>query len=70
MKSKIFGALLAIALIGSLGACTQSQKTIAGAAIGAGTGGLIGDAIGGGTGAIIGGVGGAVAGGYIGNKAN
>ena len=70
MKNKILGALLAVALVGSLGACTQSQKTVAGAAIGAGTGALVGNAIGGSTGAIIGGVGGAAAGGIIGNKAN
>lgn len=62
--------LAPIALALTLGACSttsQTDRTLGGAAIGAGTGALIGAATGGGTGAVltgaaIGGAGGAVVG--------
>lgn len=68
MKNKIFAILVTLSLAGALGGCTQQQKTIAGGAIGAGTGALIGNAAGGSTGAIIGGVAGAGVGGYLGSQ--
>lgn len=49
-------------------ACTQTQKTISGAAIGGVGGAVIGDAVAGTGGAIVGGVGGAVAGAAVGRN--
>ena len=70
MKNKVLAVVMAGTLVVTLGACTKSQKTIGGAALGAAGGALIGNAIGGGTGAIIGGVAGAGAGAVIGNNVN
>ncbi|MBX9830720.1 hypothetical protein K2X40_02100 [Candidatus Babeliales bacterium] len=50
-----------------LASCTKEEKTLAGVAIGAGSGALIGGAAGGGTGAAIGAVSGGLLGGVIGN---
>lgn len=68
MKKKILSGIAVVALIGCLGACTQDQRTLGGAAIGAGGGALVGGALGGGTGAVIGGVAGGVTGGVIGHN--
>ena len=46
----------------SLTACTSTQRTVTGAAVGGGAGALVGSAVGGTGGAVIGGAGGAAAG--------
>ena len=46
----------------SLTACTTTQRTVGGAAVGAGAGAIVGGAVAGTGGAIVGGVGGAAAG--------
>ena len=63
-------APIALVLISamSLTACTTTQKTVTGAAIGGGAGALVGGAVGGYGGAVVGGAGGAVAGAVIGSK--
>ena len=63
-------ALAATVVVATLGmsACTTTQKTVGGAAVGGVGGALIGGAVGNTTGAVIGGVGGAVAGGLIGRN--
>ena len=61
-------AICAIALL-TLAACntdSQSQRTIGGAAIGAGSGALVGAAVNGGRGAAVGAVAGGVAGALVG----
>lgn len=64
--------VLSIALICAgavlLGGCTKTERTIAGVAIGAGTGGLIGGLAGGPVGGAVGAVSGGIVGGVIGNK--
>ena len=66
MKNKIGKYVVLAALVGSLAACghmsSRDRSTVAGAAIGAGTGALITDGDGWGT------VGGAAVGGLIGNQ--
>ena len=52
----------------SLTACTTTQRTVSGAAIGGAGGALVGGAVGGYGGAIIGGAGGAAAGALIANN--
>jgi len=52
----------------SLTACTTTERTLTGAAIGGGTGALVGGAVGGYGGAVVGGAGGAVAGAVIANN--
>ncbi len=59
-------ALVAAAL--SMSACTTTQKTVGGAAVGGVGGALIGGAVGDTTGAVVGGLGGAVAGGLVGRN--
>ncbi len=64
-------ALLAIMLIvgaALISGCSKDERTIGGAAIGAGTGAVIGSAAGGTGGAVAGGLIGAVAGGLIGRS--
>lgn len=51
----------------SLSACTSTQRTISGAAIGGAGGALVGGAVGGYGGAIVGGAGGAAAGALLAN---
>ena len=53
-------ALVVVAAL-SMSACTSTQRTISGAAIGGAGGALVGGAVGGYTGAVIGGAGGAAA---------
>lgn len=60
-------ALVVISAI-SLTACTTTQRTVSGAAIGGAGGALVGGAVGGYGGAIIGGAGGAAAGALIANN--
>jgi hypothetical protein len=71
MKKKMIALVLALAGTMSLSACQTSQQTgtLAGGAIGAGTGALIGSAVSGGSagGAIAGGVIGAGTGALVGN---
>ena len=62
-----FGLLAMSALLLCAG-CTKTEKGLAGAAIGAGSGAIIGGAAGGGTGAAIGAGVGAVSGGLIGHS--
>lgn len=52
----------------SLSACTGSQRTLTGAAVGGAAGAALGGAVGGYGGAIIGGAGGAAAGAVIANN--
>lgn len=52
----------------SITACTTTERTISGAAIGGGAGALAGGAIGGYGGAVVGGAAGAAGGAYIANK--
>nr|WP_314259335.1 hypothetical protein [uncultured Devosia sp.] len=52
----------------SLSACTSTQRTVSGAAIGGAGGALLGGAVGGYGGAIVGGAGGAAAGALIANN--
>ncbi|MGV8853671.1 MAG: hypothetical protein ACOH2L_03420 [Devosia sp.] len=63
-------APIALILVSALSitACTTTQRTISGAAIGGGAGALAGGAIGGYGGAIVGGAAGAAGGAYIANK--
>ena len=71
MNRRIAGALLVIAMLGSVTTfvgCTKKEKTVAGALIGAGAGAGIGAAAGGTSGGLIGGGLGALTGGLIGNS--
>lgn len=71
MNRRIAGALLVIAMLGSVATfagCTKKEKTVAGALIGAGAGAGIGAAAGNTTGGLIGGGLGALTGGLIGNS--
>ena len=52
----------------SMTACTTTQRTVTGAAIGGAGGALVGGAVGGYGGAIVGGAGGAAAGALIANN--
>tara|TARA_R110002020_G_scaffold14227_1_gene50464 strand:+ start:6709 stop:6912 length:204 start_codon:yes stop_codon:yes gene_type:complete len=52
----------------SITACTTTERTVSGAAIGGGAGALAGGAIGGYGGAVVGGAGGAAAGALIANN--
>jgi hypothetical protein len=52
----------------SMTACTTTERTLSGAAIGGGAGALVGGAVGGTGGAVVGGAGGAVAGAVIANN--
>jgi len=52
----------------SMTACTATQRTVSGAAIGGAGGALVGGAVGGYGGAIVGGAGGAAAGALLANK--
>ncbi|WEK05821.1 MAG: hypothetical protein P0Y65_06080 [Candidatus Devosia phytovorans] len=52
----------------TLSACTSTQRTVSGAAIGGAGGALVGGALGGYGGAIVGGAGGAAAGALIANN--
>ena len=63
-------APLALVLVSalSLNACTMSNRTLTGAAIGGAGGAVVGGAIGGAGGAVVGGAGGAAAGALIANK--
>ncbi len=61
----VFGLALVGAAL-TLGGCTRTEKTLAGALIGAGAGAGIGAAVSGGSGAAIGAGAGAVAGGVTG----
>lgn len=64
-------SLLAIVLIIGvvlISGCSKDERTIGGAAIGAGTGAVIGSAAGGTGGAVAGGLIGAIAGGLIGRS--
>ena len=63
----LMGLALVAGLLTSV-SCTKKEKTIGGAAIGAGTGAIIGGAAGGTGGAIAGGAIGGVAGGLIGHS--
>ncbi|MCQ8781272.1 hypothetical protein [Mangrovibrevibacter kandeliae] len=60
-------SILTLAGLATAG-CTHDQKTLGGAAVGAGGGALIGSAVGGTGGAVIGGVGGGVAGAVVGSR--
>ncbi|OAM84263.1 hypothetical protein [Devosia elaeis] len=60
-------ALVVVAAL-SMSACTSTQRTISGAAIGGAGGALVGGAVGGYTGAVIGGAGGAAAGALLANN--
>lgn len=59
-------------LLGSLmiatSACTTTEKTITGAAVGGVSGAVAGNAVAGSGGALVGGIGGAIAGGMIGRN--
>lgn len=63
-------APIALVLLSALSitACTTTERTISGAAIGGGAGALAGGAIGGYGGAVVGGAAGAAGGAYIANK--
>lgn len=63
-----FFGLLALGTLLFCSGCSKSEKTLAGAAIGAGSGAIIGGAAGGGTGAAIGAGVGGVTGGLIGHS--
>jgi hypothetical protein len=52
----------------SISACTTTQRTVSGAAIGGAGGALVGGAVGGYGGAIVGGAGGAAAGALLANS--
>ncbi|KKB86821.1 hypothetical protein VW29_00780 [Devosia limi DSM 17137] len=67
MKKLVPVALVVIAGF-SLTACTSSQRTLTGAAVGGAAGAALGGAVGGYGGAIIGGAGGAAAGAVIANN--
>ena len=60
-------ALVVISAL-SMTACTTTQRTVSGAAIGGAGGALVGGAIGGYGGAVVGGAGGAAAGALIANN--
>ena len=68
MKKKILTSIAAVALIGCLGACTQDQKTLGGAAVGGVTGLAVGNAVGGTGATILGGLGGTAIGAAIGHN--
>ena len=68
---KYIKLMAVIALLGSsilLSSCSKEEKTLAGAAIGAGTGALVGSAAGGTGGGVAGAAIGGVAGGLIGHS--
>lgn len=65
-KSLTFIVVTSMALL--MAGCSKQEKTIAGAAIGAGTGALIGSAAGGAGGGIAGAALGGLAGGVIGHN--
>jgi len=65
-KVFLISGLLLITIL--FGGCSKKDKTIAGAALGAGAGAAIGSAAGNTEGAIIGGAAGGILGGIIGNK--
>ena len=52
----------------SLTACTTTEKTLSGAAIGGGAGALVGGAVGGYGGAVVGGAAGAAGGAIVGSR--
>ncbi|KKC31304.1 hypothetical protein [Devosia psychrophila] len=60
-------ALVVISAL-SMTACTTTQRTVSGAAIGGAGGALVGGAVGGYGGAIVGGAGGAAAGALLANN--
>lgn len=60
-------ALVVVAAL-SMSACTTTQRTISGAAIGGAGGALVGGAVGGYAGAVVGGAGGAAAGALLANN--
>ena len=63
-------APIALILVSALSitACTTTERTVSGAAIGGGAGVLAGGAIGGYGGAVVGGAAGAAGGAYLANK--
>ncbi|WP_127752722.1 MULTISPECIES: YMGG-like glycine zipper-containing protein [unclassified Devosia] len=63
-------APIALVLVGamSLTACTTTERTVAGAAIGAGAGAVVGGAVAGTPGAVVGGVAGGATGAVIGRN--
>ena len=63
-------APIALILVSALSitACTTTERTVSGAAIGGGAGALAGGAIGGYGGAVVGGAAGAAGGAYLANK--
>ncbi|KHJ54199.1 hypothetical protein IGS74_13805 [Aureimonas sp. OT7] len=66
---KTWKPVLALAAVVMITAgCTQTERTVSGAAIGGVGGAAVGNAVGGGTGALIGGLGGAGAGALIGRN--
>ncbi|KAA0970188.1 hypothetical protein FPY71_06535 [Aureimonas fodinaquatilis] len=65
-KIKSVAALAAIVLLTA--GCTQTERTVSGAAIGGVGGAAIGNAVGGGTGALIGGLAGAGTGALVGRN--
>ncbi len=60
-------ALVVVAAL-SMSACTTTQRTVSGAAIGGAGGALVGGAVGGYAGAVVGGAGGAAAGALLANN--
>ena len=63
-----FAILLLLGTVIFLSSCTKEEKTLAGAALGAGTGALVGSAAGGTGGGIAGAAIGGVAGGLLGHS--
>ena len=68
MKKLAPAALVIIGAL-SLTACTTTERTVAGAAIGGATGAVVGGAVGGYGGAVVGGAAGAGVGAVVGSRA-
>jgi uncharacterized protein YcfJ len=62
-------ALVVVAAL-SLSACTMTQRTVSGAAVGGLAGAAVGGAVGGGGGALLGAVAGGAGGAYLGSNMN
>ena len=66
---KKFASIAVILVAGlSMTACTTTEKTLGGAAIGGGAGALVGGAVGGYGGAVVGGAAGAAGGAIVGSR--